>query len=1640
MIDPGSAVGPAVEDASEVGREPLAGFSRAARNWFTSAFETPTHAQIEAWRAIQSGKHALVIAPTGSGKTLAAFLWAIDELARRKDGFETDAESKDTPSDTPDGVKVLYISPLKALGVDVERNLRAPLAGIREATVALGEEAPNIHVGVRSGDTTAAERRRLLTKPPDILITTPESLYLLLTSKGARTLRSVETVIVDEVHALAGNKRGAHLALSLERLDSILRTPAQRIGLSATVEPASEVARFLGGDRLVELVRPESRKAFDITIDVPAPDMTNPPVNEQPVNASSPGEHRLGSMWPSIERSLYQRIIAARSTIVFTNSRRLAERLTSNLNELHAEALEEQVAATTDSTSDSPHSPSSATGFGREIRELTAGRTVPVLARAHHGSVSKEHRLQVEEDLKSGVLRCVVATASLELGIDMGEVDLVVQIDPPPSVSSGLQRLGRSGHQVGAVSTAVFYPTHRSKLLETAVIAQRMKSGIIEPLSVLSNPLDVLAQQTIAAAVAGPLHVDRWYETVRRSAPFVNLPKSAYISVLDLISGKYPSTEFAALRARVDWDRTTNVLTARPGAQRLAVTNGGTIPDRGLYRVVTVSAEDGGTRVGELDEEMVYETRVGEVFTLGTTPWRVLNITKDSVEVAPATGVIAKMPFWRSESQSRPVEVGRALGQLTSLLATNSPEESRVALTETGFDESAVANVLSYLHEQTEHTGFLPTDRILVVERTRDDVGDWQLILESPLGLAIHSPWALAISARLRDRWGLDTRVVPSNDGIIVRLPDFDAPDDLGLASELGAPDVLGSGERRAPTAADIFLFEPDEIVEIVRNEVANSAVFASRFREAAARALILGNSKPGRRSPLWQQRLRSAALLEVASRYPDFPIILEALREVLQDMYDVNALASTMRDLRSRSVSLVEVRTETPSPFARAQLFGYVGEFLYEGDAPIGERRIAALSVDPAVLRELLGEVPLRDLLDSAAIFELHSELQRTKPGWQARDVSGLVDLLRSLGPLTLAELIERYTAEEPVQERCVEKTESRSGDSTAVQASVTEALRAHQIFEVQLAGITYLAASEDAGLLSSLSGAVPPPGTPIAFLGAVTDPARELLLRHAATRGPFSTEQIATRFGLAATTVHATLRQLETAGTLASGLFLPPDVATAWGINDDETQWVSRSVLDQLRARSLAILRGSIEAADPEVFAQFLASWQRCNGGRRGIDGVLETVVQLSGVPIPASAWETLVLPQRVSDYQPTFIDQLVADGEVRWSGAGSIGTRDGWVSLVPTGEQVIRPAQMPGPRTELEEAILNELGRRGALFASSLADGLVGIGFEVTETTLSDAIWALVWDGLVTSDSVAALRARVSGNKSSQKTALTRPRGRSLTRRSMANLRLAGAPITRTGSGPISDPSLAGRWSLVEAISTSADEEPVVADPQLATPSTLSTSGALGGVELTLWAVEMLERYGIVTRGAVTAEGFPGGFAQAYRLYADFELAGVCRRGYFVKGLGGAQFAIPGAVDQLRDLAESTRRDDHRPRVITLATTDPANPYGAAIPWPQPDANSALPKRSPGSLITLIDGQPAFYLERGGKTALAFSDFDEQGRATSIDSLVQTVRKADLATFTVERVNGVPVRESEWAAALLTAGFSELPRGFTLRRKIH
>ncbi|OZE88212.1 ATP-dependent helicase [Rhodococcus sp. 15-649-1-2] len=1498
----------------------LAKFSPATQEWFTGAFDAPTAAQAGAWEAISSGRHTLVVAPTGSGKTLSAFLWSIDQLTVR----DVPAERKTT---------VLYISPLKALAVDVERNLRAPLVGVTQTAKRLGLEPPDISVGVRSGDTSQADRRAMLKTPPDILITTPESLFLMLTSAARESLDSVETVIVDEVHAVAGSKRGSHLALSLERLDLLLGTPAQRIGLSATVRPHEEVGRFLTGAAPIEIVAPPSPKTFDLTVQVPVEDMTELGVVETAEgDASAAPQH--GSIWPHVEEKVVDLVLDHKSCIVFANSRRLAERLTARLNEIYADRLGDGV--------DSAHGPAPLIGSSSDVGHGAE----PLLARAHHGSVSKDQRALIEDDLKTGRLRCVVATSSLELGIDMGAVDLVIQVEAPPSVASGLQRVGRAGHQVGEISKGVLFPKHRTDLIHCAVTVERMTTGKIEALFVPANPLDILAQQTVAACALEPIDAHDWYDAVRRTGSFATLPRSAYESTLDLLSGRYPSDEFAELRPRLVWDRDANTLTGRPGAQRLAVTSGGSIPDRGLFTVYMVGEK--ASRVGELDEEMVYESRVGDVFALGATSWRIEEITHDRVLVSPAYGQPGRLPFWHGDGLGRPAELGRALGEF--LRSTSERENLEQRLAGDGLDPNAVTNLVALLDDQKEATGQLPTDRTMIVERFRDELGDWRLVLHSTYGQQVHAPWALAIGARLIERYGIDAAPTASDDGIIVRLPDTED----------------------TPPGADLFVFEKDEIADVVTEQVGGSALFASRFRECAARALLLPRRNPGKRAPLWQQRQRSAQLLDVARKYPTFPILLETVRECLQDVYDLPALEDILAQIGRRQIRIVEIETPTPSPFANSLLFNYVGAFMYEGDSPLAERRAQALSLDSTLLAELLGRVELRELLDQAVIETTELELQRLAEDRRAKDIEGVADLLRMLGPLTTDEVAARTNGEE----------------SPMWLAELVSAKRA---MEVTFAGTSWWVAIEDASRLRDALGVPLPIGTPAAFIEPVDDPLTDLVSRYARTHGPFSVDDLAERFGLGIAVARASLAGLAADKRIIEGEFRPDRAGS---------EWCDAEVLRRLRRRSLAAARQEVEPVATATLGRFLPAWQHVQSRQlSGIDGVAAVVEQLAGVPIPASAWESLVLSSRVRDYSPAMLDELTSTGEVLWSGHGSITSKDGWVCLhmADTAPLTLAPPA-ESDLSELQISILDAVAAGGAYFFRQLSD-TVG---STDDDSLHAALWELVWAGRIGNDTFAPLRALLNS------TTRAAPSHRSPRRTPrLRSYRRFERPSLPTRTGP---PTAGGRWSRV---------------PEIEPDATIRAHAT---------ADVLLERYGVVTRGAVMNEGVPGGFATMYKVLTTFEDSGRSRRGYFVDTLGGAQFSTSEVVDRLRSYEEREKTG-----ALVLAACDPANPYGAALTWPKRDTGEDGPGHRPGrkagALVVLHEGELALYVERGGKTVLTFSD-DDAVTAAAAGALAQVVKRGGVDKLLVERVDGQEIHGTGFSRMLTDAGFSATPRGLRLR----
>ncbi len=1414
--------------------DPLSVFSAETRAWFEQAFGAPTPAQTLGWPAIASGQNTLIQAPTGSGKTLAAFLYGIDKLN----------------PEPGQGLRLIYVSPLKALNYDIERNLRGPLAGLHS----------ELRIGVRTGDTPQKERAAMLRNPPDILITTPESLYLLLTSRARENMKGVRTLILDEVHAVAGTKRGSHLALSVERLERLVDEPFQRIGLSATQRPMAEIGRFVSGARDIQLVDAGVAKELDLEVVVPVEDMREP--GSDPEGVFNEGSQQ--SIWPSIYPKILELVEAHRSTIVFVNNRRLAERLALRLNEL-AE------------------------------REM---------ARAHHGSIAREQRVEIEELLKAGKIPCLVATSSLELGIDMGAVDLVIQVESPKSVARGLQRVGRAGHELGAVSKGRIFPKFRADLLESAVVVKRMLEGGIEETVIPRNPLDVLAQQIVAIAAEEEISVEDLHELVRGAYPFADLSRTQLENVLDMLAGRYPSDEFAELRPRIVWDRTAGVIRGRSGVRRLAVTNAGTIPDRGLFGVYLV---DGGGRVGELDEEMVYEARAGQTFLLGASTWRIEEITRDRVLVSPAPGVPGAVPFWKGEGVGRPFELGEAIGKTSRELVAQSHKVAVARLTEEHrLDERAANNLLTFLNEQAAATGAIPSDRTVVVERFRDEIGDWRLCVLTPFGARVHAPWALALAARFRDSLGLEVQSIWSDDGIALHLPDADAPPPI-----------------------DEIVISPEDVEELVVQEVGQSALFGARFRENAARALLIPRRRPDQRTPLWQQRLKAQGLLQVARRYGSIPVILETYRECLQDVFDLPSLKKLLSGLRTRELDLVDVETATASPYSAALLFDYIATYMYEDDTPPAERRAQALSLDRDLLRELLGQEELRDLLDEGAVEDVEAQL-RGSP----RNADQLHDLLRLRGDLREGEYDEGFAQ---------------------------TLLRERRALLVRVAGEQRLIAAEDAGRYRDALGVMPPGGLPEVFLEGGPESLEQLVLRYARGRGPFTTAHANERFGR---DIAPVLQKFERDEKLVRGELRP---------RGTQREWCDPDVLRRLRRASLAALRKEVEPAEQAAFGRFLPHWHGVD--RRAT--LREALVPLQGLSLPVSLWESEVLPRRVPGFNPGQLDQLCASGELVWAGAGLDRVAVYFREDAPA---LGRPGAAPRPEEEAHDQIREALGR-SAEFWHDLV-GATGLEPEVA----LPALWDLVWASEVTNDAWTPLRAGRRYQAPRQQ------RGRP---RRFSRQRSAGITATQ------------GRWSLTDRLFSGRSDPRALAEL-------------------------MLERQGIVTRDGVRGEGIPGGYGAVYGELRALETLGVCRRGYFVEGLGGAQFALPGAVERLRELRP---REDEEPEPLVLPAADPAQPYGASLPWPK--RAGARAARVAGAYVVLLGGEPALFVERGGRSLVPLRDPEEAWLRTALAALVEHVKHGGVKKrLAVERFDGEPVGETEIMPLLLEAGFLAGPRRAVLR----
>ena len=1641
--------------------DPFASFHLVTAAWFREVFEEPTAPQHQGWPVIARRESTLILAPTGTGKTLTAFLWCLDRLMLQ------------APPKTP-GCRIVYVSPLKALAVDVERNLRSPLAGIANMARRMGVPVHDPEISIRTGDTTQKDRARFRRTPSEILITTPESLYLLLTSQASESLRTVDTVIIDEIHALVPTKRGAHLALSLERLEALTKRPIQRIGLSATQRPLEEVARFLGGVevpidppsqksdgtkgtgfspcinsskdggalapeatlvpipgepqsealilpeteswtadivettniryRPVTIVNASAPKQLKLRIEVPVEDMAKLGQQEEiPSGPASQAPKRV-SIWNAIHPRLLEIIRERTSTILFVNSRQVAERLAGALNELAGEDI----------------------------------------VRAHHGSLAAPQRLIIEEQLKAGKLKGLCATSTLELGIDMGAVDLVIQIESPPSVASGMQRIGRAGHSVGAVSEGVIFPKYRADLVACAAVTHAMHEAHIESTRFPRNPLDVLAQQMVAIVAhppnlpkpektsrkrvlkpksrksrsqalfgesAGPdaeefeldsnqnsfaqdlenipeTGVDDLYRIVRSAAPFGGLTRTAFEGVLDLLSGRYPSDEFAELRPRLTWDRIRNVVTPRQGATRLAILNAGTIPDRGLYGVFLTHSEGRSVRVGELDEEMVFESRPGETFILGATTWRIDEITHDRVLVSPAPGEPGKMPFWKGDGPGRPLEFGRRIGAMVrELRAMPLPAALSRLIRDHDLDPGAAENLMRFLADQQEATGQVSDDRNIVIERSRDELGDWRVCVLTPFGSRIHIPWAMAVAARIRAAGGPDVETLWGDDGFVLRFPDSDEP-----------------------PSSDWFMVESAEVMQLVLRQLGATALFAGRFREAAGRALLLPRRRADGRAPLWQQRKRAYDLLSVASRYPGFPMLLEAYRECLRDVFDMPALIETLRAIEQRQLRVHVVDTRTPSPFAASLLFSYVSNFLYDGDAPLAERRAQALTIDQDQLRELLGEADLRELLDGDAMAEIEEQQQCLVDPFRARSADGLHDLLLRLGDLTREELSLRVTSPEVLE-------------------FVDRLIRTRRLLEVRIAGEKRVIAIEDSARYRDGLGIPLPPGIPTALLEPVAHPILELIRRYARTHGPFTLEEVSRRFALDPAQAEQTLNQLATENRIVEGGFRPGGL---------HREWCDAEILRIIRRKSLARLRKEVEPVEQQTLARFLTYWQGLLTPRRGMDALLDVIEQLQGAPLPASLIESAILPARIANYQPGDLDTLIAAGEIAWAGVEPLGERDGRVALYLADKMPLLalPRPNPEPMSEREEQLLAALSRTGASFFTQLHDS-VGGGYPGESL---DALWSLVWRGLVTNDSLHPLRAYVARPDSSR-----------------GNRKQHGNGTGAFRSRRTVPAAAQGRWSLIQ---TPGLVKGMGFSPYIGAPistGALAPEGSLPtATESThALALQLLNRYGVLLREAAAAENIPGGFSAIYPVLKALEESGRIRRGYFVAGLGATQFALPAAVDLLRSL-RNTPQENTRPEFVLLAATDPANPYGSTLKWPDLPAESEDTEMAPRVLtraayaqVVLCAGRLVAWLRRGNPNLLVFLPQDEPERSQIAEGLArflaeqgQTRLQQDQSGnhhsgYLISTINGLPTAAHPFAHALEDAGFHKSPLGMNLRR---
>ncbi|MCL6430954.1 MAG: DEAD/DEAH box helicase [Anaerolineae bacterium] len=1497
---------------AEVAMTALQRFAPPVRIWFEETFGRPTAAQEQGWPPIQAGQHTLILSPTGSGKTLAAFLWAIDGLF-----------AEVTSGGAPTGVRLLYVSPLKALNNDIERNLRTPLEGVREVAARLGQPLPELRVAVRTGDTPGRVRLRMLRQPPHILITTPESLYLMLTGPRAREVfRTLRTVIVDEIHTVAGNKRGVHLALTLERLAHIAEGPVQRIGLSATQRPLEEVARFLGGQEW--RATPEGRREL-----VPRPVTIVDARHDKALDlkvVTVVGDFREldGSIWPTIEQQIADLIRAHRTTLVFTNGRRQAERLAAHLSEL----------------------------LGTRIR-------------AHHGSMAAAARLEMEADLKAGRLPALVGTSSLELGIDIGAIDLVVQVQSPKGVARGLQRVGRSGHLVGQTSVGRILPTHPEDLMEAAAVAGAMRRGEVEETRVPENCLDVLAQQIVAT-----VSVDSWraadlYDLVRQSYPYRDLPRGAFDEVLAMLAGKYPGEVFRELRARLDWDRATGLLRALPGSRYLATASGGTIADRGTF---AACLPDGKTRLGELDEEFVFERRVGDTFALGSQTWRVLHIGDDRVVVEQAPGAMPTVPFWRGDVPWRPYELGLEVGRFRRLVAERLEDPAALAWLqkEHALDERSAENVLRYVAEQMRAMGAISSDRTIIVELFRDPLGDGRIVIHSPFGGRVNAAWALALRSAFHDRLHTSPECQTSDDGILLRFPESEASPPLDLVTQLS----------------------PEEARERILTELPDSALFGAQFRQNAARALLMPRARRGRRTPFWLQRLRAKDLLAVTRHFDSFPIIVETYRDCLRDVLDLEHLLEVLKGIREGRIRVVAVERATPSPVAASLLRQLISVYMYEWDAPKGERNLTGLLLNRELLQSVLGEASLGSLLRPEAIAEMEALLQRTAPARRARSREELALILHELGDLSTEEVLARTQEggaswlEDLAREgRIIERAIPTSGGPARRWILAEEASLYEQAF-----------ARTD----RAAEGA--PSQEAAAFRARTT-----LLERLLATHGPLHREQILARYAFPERWLDAALQVAIEARRCVRGRLTD---------GRDTEEYCLVANLQQARRRTLALLRREVEPVPLAAYADFLARWQHVHPHERlrRPEGLRRAIGQLRALPAPALLWTRDLLPARMEGFRPSELEALCQGGEVTWVGSGSGKPGHLRARFLFRGEGSLYLPAGPDaekfpPFSEPALAVLRFLQSEGACFTAELQRG-TGLPPE----TLAMALLELVSAGLVANDSLHALHelARLREGSDQERKPF------STLEAQLAALRPEPPPLRRgrlyearrrIARRQAAAPQWVGRWSLVHRFGIWGDAR---------SPEEIADRRAR----------QLLARYGIVSRDCLDREDRAWPWADLYAWLEILEMRGEVRRGCFVQGLAGPQFALPEAVERLREWSA----DAEEPVPVVVNAWDPAGLVSVRL-LAELEGTDGLPlalPRRPSSYLVLQLGQPLLLAERWGRSILTPVGVGEAELIGALRAcLGEICRRSRRRRLTIETWNGDPALGGKAQALLEAAG---------------